>query len=874
MLALVLSGLLLVLLFRLGALPMLALGLMVMAVNAMTRRGPLWPAMVALGMTVAAGRLLASALAHDLVREWQGLPQWRGSWTRDDPQRGHTPFMATSQQGSLTNVQPTWLPGQREHSVRSGWARRAFDWLPGVLTLGFTAAVLNRYGVSVSDMAFYSAYLVLCVALPGLLLIRALYGGTRTLAEELALGLALGLAVELAVYIPARAAGSPLLVLVWPIATYIIFLAVPRLRTHWKAGPRSSSPLWWPWALALIVCYLVAESAYKHFGAEPLTWPALAQSSPVDTSYHLGLIGELKHHVPPMNPAVAGEPLLYHWFVYAHWAAASWISGVEPMVLLLRLGVLPMLAAFVVLVAMLARRVIGSWMGAVLAVVVTLGLGAPRLFLGSFAAFTWGGIRDAAWTSPTFTFGSLLLVPIVLISVDLLGRRRNDLAVWLLLGVFLMAVMGAKATCLPMLVVGLAMVTAVTWWKRRQLLWPALAALGMTIACLLFAQFVLFGGARQGMLIAPFSYMGTIWHDLTGTSVDIQPPLMSLFGVAAVYLLAWAVTWSPVLGLLSRPWLLIRSDVVLMLGIAAAGLGAVVMFDHPGRSHLYFLWGSFPYLAIIAVFGAFVMLRQARVPLRVTLCAIGAGLVGAYAIPVLWGLRPPLDPGQLDTVYVPYVALVVVIALGATAVVATRSGLRGWALVISAVAAIGLPAAYHVRVFTFLSRGGEETSASAAQASAIPQGVLAAARWIRAHSAPDDLVATNVHCRWGYENPCDGRQFWSSALTERHMLVEGWTYTVKNVESWKPGQLARNQPFWDPERLEANEAAFQSPSPGTIQRLRVQYGVRWLLVDERRLPPGSRLGEFAELQYRAGDYAAYRLPASDRIAVPQPGSAA
>ncbi|MEV0231187.1 hypothetical protein [Nonomuraea sp. NPDC050786] len=724
-------------------------------------------------------------------------------------------------------------------------------------------------------MGFYSAYLALCVALPGLLLIRALYGGTRTLAEEMALGLALGLAVELAVYIPARAVGFPLLVVVWPIATVLTFLVVPRLRAHWKGGPRHSTPpVWWPWALALIVCYLVADSAYGHFSIEPLTWPGLAQYSPVDTSFHMGLVGELKHHMPPMSPAVAGEPLFYHWFVYVHWAAASWISGVEPMVLLLRLGVLPMLAAFVILVAMLARRVIGSWKGGVVAVVATLGLGAPRLFLGSFAGFTWGGIRDAAWTSPTFTFGALLFVPAILILIELLERRRHDLVSWLLLGVFLMAVMGAKATYLPMLLVGLVMVAAMAWWKRRRLPRPALAALGMTVACLLFAQFVLYGGARQGMIIAPFSYMGAMWHDLTGTSAEIDPPLMSLLGVIAVYLLAWAITWSPVLGLLSRPRLLIRSDVVLMLGIAAAGLGAAVMFDHPGRSHLYFLWGSYPYLAITAVFGAFVMLREARVPLRIALCAIGAGLAGAYSIPLLWGIRPPLAPGQLDTVlYLPYVALLVVVGLGATVVVATRSGLRGWALVISAVAALGLPAAYHVRVFTFLSRGGQQRPASVEQASANPQGALAAARWIRAHSDPDDLVATNVHCRWGFENPCDGRQFWPSALTERHMLVEGWTYTVKNVDRWKPGELARFQPFWDRERLEANEAAFLSPSSATIQRLRVQYGVRWLLADERRLPPGSRLGEFAELQYRDGDYAAYRLPAPNGAAVPEPGAA-
>ncbi|MFI7642192.1 hypothetical protein [Nonomuraea sp. NPDC049400] len=736
-----------------------------------------------------------------------------------------------------------------------------------MLTLGFSTAVVYRYGVSVPELASYGAYLVLCLVLPGVLLIRALYGGTRTLAEEMALGLALGFAVELAVYIPARAVGFPLLVLAWPVATLVAFLLVPRLRAHWKPGTRPATPVWWSWALALIVCYLVAKSAYSHFGTGPLTWPALAKYSD-DATFHLGLIGELKHHMPPTSVIVAGEPLLYHWFVYAHWAAASWISGVEPLVLLLRLGVLPMLAAFVVLVAMLARRVMKSWKGPVLAVVATLCVGPPRLYLGSVATFTWGGIHDAAWESPTFTFGALLFVPVVLIAIDLLGRRRNDLALWLLLGVFLMAVMGAKATYLPMLAVGLVAVAA---WRRRRSLAPALAALVMVGACLLFAQFVLYGGGRQGLLISPFSFMGTIWQDLTGSSVEVQPPMTSLLGIAAVYLVAWAVTWSPVLGLLSRPKLLVRSDVVLMLGVAAAGLGSMVMFDHPGRSQVFFLWGSYPCLAIIAVFGALVILRRARVPLRMTLCATGAGLGIAYAIPVLCGVRAPLDPGRSDTVlYLPYVALAAIVCLAATVLVVARSGLRGWALMISAMAVIGLLAAHHVRVLSVLSRDGALSRDPAPPVSALPQGVLEAARWVRGHSATDDLVATNVHCRWGFETPCDSRQFWLSALAERRMLVEGWAFTAKNADNWKPGQLKEHQPFWDQERLKANDAVFLSPSPATVQRLRDQYGVRWLLVDERRLPPGSRLEEFAELQYRAGDYAAYRLPAPDGGDTPRP----
>ncbi|MGS2648903.1 hypothetical protein, partial [Streptosporangium sp. LJ11] len=55
-----------------------------------------------------------------------------------------------------------------------------------------TAAVLALYGVSGRDMLLFCAHVVLAIALPGVLLVRALYRGARTSAEEIALGLALG----------------------------------------------------------------------------------------------------------------------------------------------------------------------------------------------------------------------------------------------------------------------------------------------------------------------------------------------------------------------------------------------------------------------------------------------------------------------------------------------------------------------------------------------------------------------------------------------------------------------------------------------------------------------------------------------------------
>ncbi|WP_067175717.1 hypothetical protein [Microtetraspora niveoalba] len=729
-----------------------------------------------------------------------------------------------------------------------------------------TAAALSFYGVSISDIAVFVTYIALGLTLPGVLVIRSFYGGARSLAEEIALGSALGYTLEVLTYIPARAAGMPLLVLAWPAGTYALFLAVPRLRRHWRGPAREGAPLWWSWSIALTIAYLVAWSAAAFYRTNALTWPALGLAN-VDASFHLSLIGELKHHMPPMSPGVAGEPLLYHWFVHAEMAATSWVTGIEPVVLLLRLSMLPMLAVLVVLVGMIAMRVMNTRVGALLAVVAAIFMAAPNLYLGSNGIFTWGGIQDAAWNSPSQTFGAALFAPVVLLLIDRLeGRsRRRE---WLLLAVFLAALTGAKATYLPLLAAGLAAVAAVEAVKSRRWPRPSLLALGMTAACLLYAQIVLFHAARQGVSISPFAITAQVWRDLTGRAE--APALTATVGLALLYVMSWIITWSGVLGLLSRPRLLVRPAVVLMIGIGAAGLGAALLLRSLHLNQLYFLRSAYPYMGIAAVYGLVVLVRASRVSLVKVAAATAAGLAAAYLIPVVCGVEIPQRPGQSPTLlYLPYIVLLLLVTGTAIALIARRGG-RGFALTLSMIAAIGLPAEAHARALSMAraaTGAGPVEAVAAPTEAAVPQGLLAAARWLRDHSQPDDLVATNGHCRWGFADRCDGRHSWVSALTERRVLVEGWTYTEKNWDRLRPGQQPESTDFWDTARIGSNDRAFLSPSQASIRRLRARYGVRWLVADERNADREHGIANYATLRFRSGDFAVYEVPDDPRDSV-------
>ncbi|GGL05678.1 hypothetical protein [Planomonospora parontospora] len=729
-------------------------------------------------------------------------------------------------------------------------------WLPAVSVTALVLTVLGLYGVSVRDTTVFGLYLVLGVALPGTLVIRALWSGRRTLVEEIALGAALGYAVESVAYIAARAVGAPLLVAAWPVAVYAVFLAVPRLRGHWRGRPRPRTPLWWSWSFALVAAFMVLRPGVVFFTKYDVTQPG-SWAAGADLPYHLSLIAELKYHMPPTVPAVAGEPLLYHWFVYAHLAAASWVTGLEPMVLLFRLAMLPMLIALLVLVGSTGRRVTGSWLGGLLAVVGTVFLKAPNLYQGDNWVLTYGGLQDITWSSPTQTYGALLFAPLVLLLIDVLERRR-DTGRWVLTGIFLVAVTGAKATYLPLLGAGLAVAAAVESVRRRRVPWPALTVLGATGACLLFAQFVLFDGAKQGMTIDPLSLFRLGWMRMSGMGDRLEPSQLSVLGLMLLYVLGWTAAWSGVFGLLARPRLLARPAVCLMLGIGAAGLGVAFLFGHPGFSQLFFLMGAVPYVVVVAVYGLIVLLRWARVSRRAAVLAAVAGAAASLPLPALFGVTLPLEEGRDGVLYPPQIAFTLAAGAMVCVLLLKVGARRAWAVTVVVLMALSLPGNVRDRL------GHQNTKAiirKQAVSNRVSADALAALRWLRAHSHPDDLVATAVHCRWWrLKDQCETLKFWVTAFSERRVLIEGWGYTPTNLRNWTPGKSLQ-LPFWDQPRFEANRNAFQSPSAAAIRHLRNRYGVRWLFVDERqRRPDRAKVGEFAKLRFRSGDYSVYAVP--------------
>ncbi|MEV4085804.1 hypothetical protein AB0J43_36600, partial [Nonomuraea fuscirosea] len=138
----------------------------------------------------------------------------------------------------------------------------------------------------------------------------------------------------------------------------------------------------------------------------------------------------------------------------------------------------------------------------------------------------------------------------------------------------------------------------------------------------------------------------------------------------------------------------------------------------------------------------------------------------------------------------------------------------------------------------------------------VPPGARAAGRWLRDHSAPGDVVATDLHCLHDGWQVCDSRHFWVSGFSERRMLVEGWAYAESTLA--RAGLFAGSYlavPFADQKRLAANDVVFRAPTAENVRRLADEYGVTWLFTGMN-----PRLEEFARLRFRNATTSIYQIP--------------
>ncbi len=340
------------------------------------------------------------------------------------------------------------------------------------VSLVFLGLLLLRplaYSVGPLDLLGFWAFLLLYVAVPGMLLARALGVLDDDLSMLVGTGLTLGLCLEAGAFVFSRIIHLPLAFYAYPLVIVVTWAMMRR-----GAAVSTSCP-----ASHLMVLAMLAFFAQEqHLLYSPTR---LGEPLPMDMLFHAGNAAELRNHWPMEDPRVAGTPLAYHFFAYCLHAGAAAFTGqaVAPLLLILVPG--PLVALFALQIYNAGRVLLGSALAGVAAAALILfhvDVGAEFIpALGGFRSYLASGIYGSTTTLPGFVY----LVTLALVLHRYLagenGRPRMHLAALALLS---FAASGTKGSVMPMVVAGLLGLLALRALTERRLDRRVVAALMIT----------------------------------------------------------------------------------------------------------------------------------------------------------------------------------------------------------------------------------------------------------------------------------------------------------------------------------------------------------------------------------------------------------
>ncbi len=752
--------------------------------------------------------------------------------------------------------------------MRSGW-------IPALLVYAVAALMLASAGnISIRDIVVFTLYLGWVHAIPGAVLWRALGWHRRvdatetSILDDLTLGTALGIVVSVPVYVLAVVAGVPQLVLAWPLL--VLVPAAFRLRGRHIRRPWGTTRgfRWWHWALAAVLLYLVLWSAQHEWASRALSTASL-RAPYIDEPYHLALLGEFRYHFPAEVPYVDGTPLRYHWLVYPFMAMATWGTGIDA-VTILRLLVPVALGALILLgTAAAAARISGQrWAGVAAALFVCL-IGPPDVMGWTPGDAPWISTAWVAYDSPTQVLASALAPLLVVMIVAVLRREATGPLHWLSLALVMLAVAGAKSAMFLLVIAGLCAASVIMVLVNRRKAWPVAGLALLSLAVFALATVVFYGHASRDLSFGPFQVADFQAGSINFVDAEGHASTMTRISLTVTYVLLVAVSMVGGVGLfVRRGW---RDPVAWVLAVCGlASIGAVILLSHPHLSQLYFRQSGVVPIAIFAASGwARLAIPRNRATAGLVTFACVFGFVWGVTVSMVTSGSPPAEsaPTVAARLFVSFGLPLALGLLGAPVVavlylVISRkwSALRGRTVLVMVSTLIGMCAIAPVARLPQLSLG--PAPPPVAGVPTIGDDGIQAAEWLHDHSAPDDLVATNVHARSPLRKTPDYRDFWISAYAQRHILVEGWAYipaAVVGLPSSADAERDVDTFFWDPALLRQNDEAIAHPTAQKLAALHQKYGVDWLFVDTRRPADLAALSALADRRFRTPDYWVFRL---------------
>ncbi len=772
-----------------------------------------------------------------------------------------------------------------------------------VLLLATIAATWLLSDVAVWEALRFVAFEVFYVLLPGCMLYVLLSPKPGGWLRTLAIGWPCGYALELGAFaltaaVHARGAFTLLPLLALATMGPLLYRRARRELAAWRLdGARvtderaldSDLPDGASWRRAVGLDSLVVAIAcsvalvllaFTFFAPYPLPAHARSVSYSEDNVFDISLAAEARHHWPISEPWVAGQPLHYYTGVFIHAAAINQVTGVALATIVLRL--LPSMMLLVVALQLwsLGRSLGRSrWIGPVavvlLLVLEDLNLDATHTEVFHINPFNQFSLSPSFAFGVPFFLGLLELVQSRLLERGPSGRRRardppappraGARRSLILVALLVLGCGATKTFAAADFIGGLGL-----FW-----LWCLLTArptrllsacLALSIVCVLAIYFAMLAGGMAGTLsIHPFDFITS-----GATLVRVKSAMQSVIGHSGLWILPLlasvpvvaAFLFAPLLGAL---WLLRAREsipplVVLLLAMFVAGAVAYLTLGAPGGVEGVFLVYGYIAMAPVAAMGLVSLWNDAPRDAR-------RKLAGACVVVLAWGLVMAASAQVLTLTGVVrdgwYLLAYGLLATGIALIVyryaghfapavSSRPG-RVLACCIPLLGVLGL-----VKPLTLAGVGAWKTvshqqistpdsAKSYGMTTALYRGLL----WVRAHTAPCDVLAVNNHLE--AVGSRTSLYFYYSAFTERRVYLESWFYS--------PNGTRMAQPF--PARYRLNTEAVSQGNPAALRKLG-EAGVSYVLVDKTHgggAPEQRRSGQLV-FSNRALDV--YRLAAAGR----------
>ena len=269
-----------------------------------------------------------------------------------------------------------------------------------------------------------------------------------------------------------------------------------------------------------------------------------------------------------------------------------------------------------------------------------------------------------------------------------------------------------------------------------------------------------------------------------------------------------------------------------------AGIGGTLLLETWGDSQLFLLYSVIPFIGVLLASVAFYRETELKTD---KILLIAFGLLGQ---PVLFALFSSFVPrAQVLRTFALWVVATGFVFL-VTVVIAQINKKSVFTYLLTVSLSIGM--------FSGLTKFDQKAYALPEHPYSISIGTYEIANYLKRESNKNDLIATNRHCAGLEENQtCTARQFALSALSERRVFLEGWSYTTCPLS-----EPILNK-YWKEDSWRLNQDFFITPTTDNLEVLR-KSGVDWLVVDSTR-PSVSSYEPFAELVKTSGTVSLWKV---------------